>query len=313
MREMVLNHVSLSTVEWHDALKFLPDLADGMASLVRGGAAQSTLRMSRSLHENYWPGQRSLFDAFRQIRREGARDQSLFLMKLSEKAPLLSDLGPHVTDRFPMCGARTLPPDEGAPLVLCVITDAIAVSFPSEPAWDRDRLAVEFEELLPDGKMEKACEDIDNLARSAHASLIVDRNVGRLRRRCADATDLWGRRRQMFPHLAFGQDVGDHLVRVNAGWLSTLVNRLGDLDDAAAAWADAGGDAPPWTCKVTPESTSVMNNERLREARRFKSVNGEPMLFAWHARFGRGARIHLRFDARTRQIEIGYIGVHLPT
>ena len=56
-----------------------------------------------------------------------------------------------------------------------------------------------------------------------------------------------------------------------------------------------------------------MNNERLREARRFKSVNGEPMLFAWHARFGRGARIHLRFDARTRQIEIGYIGVHLPT
>ena len=48
-------------------------------------------------------------------------------------------------------------------------------------------------------------------------------------------------------------------------------------------------------------------------ARRFKSVNGEPMLFAWHARFGRGARIHLRFDARTRQIEIGYIGVHLPT
>ena len=88
MREMVLNHVSLSTVEWHDALKFLPGLADGMASLVRGGAAQSTLRMSRSLHENYWPGQRSLFDAFRQIRREGARDQSLFLMKLSEKAPL---------------------------------------------------------------------------------------------------------------------------------------------------------------------------------------------------------------------------------
>ena len=313
MREMILNHASLAPAAWRDALGFLSDLADGMARLVRGGAAQSTLRMSRSSHEIYWPDQKSLFDAVRQIGREGARDQSLFLMKLSEKAPLLSNLGPHVTGRFHMCGTRALPADDGAPLVLCVITDAIAVSFPSEPAWDRDRLAVDFEELLADGTMEEAREDIDNLARSAHAGLIVDRQVGRLRRRCSDAAELWERRRQMFPHLAFGQDVGDHLVRLNAGWLSTLVNRLGDLDDAAAAWADTGGDAPPWTCKVTPESTSVMNNERLREARRFKSVRGEPMLFEWHARFGSGARIHLRFDGRTRQIEIGYIGGHLPT
>ena len=313
MREMILNHASLTPAAWRDALGFLSDLADGMAGLVRGGAARSTLRMSRSLHEIYWSDRGSLFDAFLQIGREGARDRSLFLMKLSEKAPLLSDLGPHVADRFRMCGTRTLPTDAGAPLVLCVITDAIAVSFPSEPAWDRDRLAVDFEELLPNGTIEGAREGIDNLARSAHARLIVDRHVKRLRRHCSDAADLWERRRQMFPHLAFGQDVGDHLVRLNAGWLSTLVNRLGDLDDAAAAWADAGGDAPPWTCKVTPESTSVMNNERLREARRFRSVRGELLLFEWHARFGSGARIHLRFDARTRQIEIGYIGVHLPT
>ena len=151
---MILNHASLAPAGWREALGYLPDLADGMASLVRAGVAQTTLRMSRSVHESYWPDEGSLFDAFRAVTRQGARDQSLFLLKLSEKAPLLSDLGPDVTDRLQMCGARELPPDDGAPLMLCVIADAIAVGFPSEPAWDRDRLAVDFEELLPEWHLE---------------------------------------------------------------------------------------------------------------------------------------------------------------
>ncbi len=103
MREMILNHASMASAGWRDALDFLPDLADGMASLVRAGAVQSTLRMSRSLHETCWPDEGSLYDAFRETMRRGARDQALFLMKLSEKAPLLSNLGPDVTDRFRMC------------------------------------------------------------------------------------------------------------------------------------------------------------------------------------------------------------------
>ena len=78
VREMILNHASLAPAGWRDALGFLPDLADGMAGLVRAGAAQSTLRMSRPLHETYWPDDRSLFDAFREVMREGARDQSCF-------------------------------------------------------------------------------------------------------------------------------------------------------------------------------------------------------------------------------------------
>ena len=155
--------------------------------------------MSRSLHETNWPDERSLFDAFREMKRQGARDQYVFLMKLSEKAPLLGDLGPDVTDRFLMCEARTLPPEDGNPLVLCAITDAIAVGFPSEPVWDRDRLPVVFQELLPDGALAEAQEEIDNLARSAHASPIVERRRRLLRRRCADATDLWNRRGTLFP------------------------------------------------------------------------------------------------------------------
>ena len=309
---MILNHASLAPAGWREALRYLPDLADGMASLVQAGVAQKSLRMSRSVHESYWPDEGSLFDAFRAVTRQGARDQSLFLLKLSEKAPLLSDLGPDVTDRFQMCGTRELPLDDGAPLVLCVITDAIAVGFPSEPTWDRDRLAVNFEELLPDGTIGGAREQIDNLTRSPHAAPIVERHRARLQRQCVDAGDLWARRGQAFPNLSFGPDVEQHLAKLNAGWFATLVNRLADLDETAADWVTAGGDAPPWRTRVTPESGSVMQNPKLREARRFRSAGGARVLFEWHARFGSGARIHLRFDAGRREIEIGYIGVHLP-
>ena len=52
VREMILNHASFAPTGWRDALRFLPDLADGMAVLVRAGAAQSTLRMSRSFARN---------------------------------------------------------------------------------------------------------------------------------------------------------------------------------------------------------------------------------------------------------------------
>ena len=74
----------------------------------------------------------------------------------------------------------------------------------------------------------------------------------------------------------------------------------------------AGGATPRWKCNVTPESDSVMNNATLRESRRFGSHYGTRELFEWHARFGSGGRIHLRFNPHAREVEIGYIGQHLP-
>ena len=46
--------------------------------------------------------------------------------------------------------------------------------------------------------------------------------------------------------------------------------------------------------------------------RRFGSNKGEPQLFMHHADYGDDRRIHLRFDAQTKEVEIGYIGKHLP-
>ena len=48
-------------------------------------------------------------------------------------------------------------------------------------------------------------------------------------------------------------------------------------------------------------------------ARRFRSQRGQRETFEWHARFGGSGRIHLRFDAVAREVEVGYIGPKLPT
>ena len=312
MREMVLNHASVTRIGSHRAVEWLPDVAEGMAALVNRGVTQSTLRMCQSLHEIQLQDGRSLFQTCQDLLQRDARDQYLFLMRLSMKMPLLDNLEQDTTDRFLMCEATTLAPNDGAPLLFCAVTDAIAVSMPSESVWDRDQIVVAFQELLPDETFDDAEEDIDNVARAVHVDPISDRHRERLMRRCSDMGELWNRRGQLFPHLMFGPDVENHVGKLNAGLLGTLVNRLADLDTTAATWAVAGGEAPPWTTKVTPESQHTMNNPKLREARRFRSASSELILFAWHARFGSGMRIHLRFDARSREIEVGYIGGHLP-
>ena len=318
MREMILNHASLASAPRHDVPARLADLASGMAELVRTGVVSAALRTHRSLHEIPCPDDRSsLWGAYQELRRSGGRDEFGFLMSLSAKVPLLSGVESEVRDRFlaceaTACEAKTLPPPDGDPLVLCAVTDAVAVGFPSEPVWDRARVTVAFRELLPNDTLADADEAIDQLTRSTHGEPIADRHARRARSRIEAPADVWSARAEAFPHLTFGPDVEDQLGRLNPGWLTTVVNRLADLDEAAAAWRSAGGPAPPWTCKVTPESDSVMNEGRLREARRFRSVRGERVLFEWHARFGKGERIHLRFDASARTVEIGYVGGHLP-
>lgn len=316
MRELVLNHASLKSAGEHESLAWLEDLAKGVTALVGAGVTRKALRMQRWPQAMDWLDGRSLHDAYLLLLKGGgrARESAAYLLGLSAKAPLLSGVASEVRDRFLRCEEKTLPGVDGEPLVLCALTDAIAVGFPSEPVWDRDRLCIVFLELLRDGTFEDAQEDIDNLTRSAHAGRIIERHRGRLRRQCLDSADLWTRRKQVFSHLTFGPDVEDHLAKLNPGLLSTLVNRLAELNETAAAWVAVGGDAPPWKCRVSPESRRLRDYKKgkLLEARRFRAASGERVVFEWHARFGSGARIHLRFDARVRKIEIGYVGDHLP-
>ena len=310
MREMVLNHASLGSPDQHTALVWLKDVTEGMTLLVRDKIAERSLRMRQPLPETLCLSNWSLWDALQELKKGGARDEHLFFVRLASKVPLLSDIDQEVADRFLACEAETLPPEDGEPLVLCAITDGIAVGFPSDAVWDCDQLTIRFNEMLPDGNIGEASEMIDNLTRSSHAQPICERHSASLRDQLPNSRSLWKDKEQAFPNLIFGPDVERQIERLNT--LKRVVQCLESLDKSVGEWRVTGGAMPSWTCEVTPESQSVMNDPRLREERRFRSHRGTRELFELHARFGSGGRIHLRIDPSSRKVEIGYIGPHLP-
>lgn len=310
MREMVLNHASVDAPEQdrETVVGWLVGLSIGMQQLIANGAASARLRTSKELGETCCLPGYTLLDALHGVRTAGYRDEYRSLARLITKPPLLREIAADVRDRFLGAEGVSVVGEDGDPLVLCAIADWIAVGLPSAPCWDRDSLTVEFYELLPDASLSPASESIDNLTRRCHAGPIAERHRKKLAHG-SDPTSLWRDRHLCFPDLAFGPGVEANLRRYATNF-STVVGKLMDIHEAATKWKERGGPAPPWRTMVTDESQSLAPTQR--NARRFRSHRGTTELFTWHARFGRGGRIHLRFDGDTREVEIGYIGPHLP-
>jgi len=305
-RELVLNQVSCKSPDRYTAVDWLKDLTVGMAQLVNKGIAGRSLRSSLPVSEISCSDGYTLFDAIQDLRSAGARDSFVFLMRMSSKCPLMNEVGYNTQNRFLACESIDVPTTDGEPLVLCAITDWISVSFPSNETWASDQFVVSFNELLPNETYEVVSETIDNISQSEHATSIYDRHHS-LILEVLDPMELWERRETVFPNLIFGPDVVVPLENVRP-----TVRRLSELNKSAEEWRCLSSASPRWACKVTPESESVRKNTKLFEHRRFRSTNGKRELFEWHARVGNGIRIHLRFDANSREVEVGYIGQHLP-
>jgi hypothetical protein len=238
-------------------------------------------------------------------------EETRFIMRLSMKAPLLFELPAELIDRFRGCEPAV---DEGAHgecLVLCAQLLGIAISLPLDARFDRDQLLVRFQEITAQAEFNDVEETIDNLARADHARTILVRARQELLG-SVTCQDLWAKRALAFPHLTFGLDVEDQLRRLNPDFMGPVVKRLTELSEAAGEWPGTQTPTPKWRSLITPESTSVMNNEELRNHRVFRDSQGRPTLFEWHARFGSSHSIHLRYDRATFEVEIGYIGRHLP-
>ena len=307
MRQMVLNHASVHPAgsSLQVVTDWLVDLSVGMAKLVDHRVVESQLRTEKEPYQTPCLADYSLYDAFLGLRQAGYLEEYRFLLNLATKAPLLRDVPADVADRFLGGEGVSVPPREGEPLVLCAITNWVVVGFPSAPSWDRDQLTVQFNELLPNGALMATSEVVDNLTRSRHATPISQRHSERLALG-SNPTTLWENRQTCFPHILFGPNV-ERDLKTHARLFHTLVGKLIDINRAAAEWK--GGPAPNWRTKVTDENDLA---QKYLNMRRFASCRGTRELFTWHARAGDGYRIHLRFDAAEREVEIGYIGPHLP-
>ena len=267
MREMVLNHASAASPSRQAALDWLKDMASGMSALVSERVTDRALRMSESLYEISCVDGWSLYDALHELRRRGAREEWLFIARLSQKHPLIAEIGDDVEDRFLRCEARELPPEDGAPLLMCVIGNGVSVGFPSDPVWDRNEITVRFDELLPDENIYEASDTIDNLARATHAQPIIERHK-RTAILSSDMETLWNKREEIFANLAFHPNVKSSLENLSPTALQVIAKALYKME------------------------TGNMSD--------VKSVGGGVLQFRIH--FGPGYRIYFGKDAGKAQI-----------
>ena len=229
MREMVLNHASAAFPSRQDALDWLKDMAAGMSALVRERVTDSALRMSVNLYEIPCADGWSLHDAMYELNHKGAKEEYLFLARLSQKYPLIAEIGDDVKGRFLRCETRELSPEDGKPLIMCVIANAVSVSFPSDSVWDKDEITVRFDELLPDATIDEASETINNIARATHAQPIIARHK-KAAILSADMETLWNMREEIFANLAFHPNVKSRLKDLSPAQLRGVAKAFYKMD-----------------------------------------------------------------------------------
>jgi hypothetical protein len=117
---------------------------------------------------------------------------------------------------------------------------------------------------------------------------------------------LWADREQVFPSLEFLPRVKGQMTRLAPGSaaLAQVVDRLRELDEAAANWDPRATPHPQWKSNVTPDSSS-----RKRRCD-FVDIDGTTRCFDLHARFTPGlGRIHFRLEPEGRaRLIVAHIG-----
>ncbi len=314
MREMVLNHASLVADSSFTANEWLVGMARGIQSICDNGLTERHIRSSKHFYEIDCTPDQNFWDLTVGMLSTRSKEEAVLLMDLSARVSLLGD---ERSDRaYDDRMLKLLEPSdpllsdpEALPLLYCAENDGIAVGFPSTWVWDRDQIEITFREI--ESNSAEVGVLIDNLTRPEHAASIVDRQ--RVDRdEISRPADVWTSRSDAFPDISFGPDVRQHLERVNPSDRSAIVRCLHQLNEATRRWKQDGGATPSWPINVRNESATVQNNRRFSDRRRFRSITGRSELFMWHANYGYGRRIHLRIDASSRVVEIGYIGRHLP-
>lgn len=183
----------------------------------------------------------------------------------------------------------------------CVVTGGTLVSF-DYPKWNFHQGAVKCDEKLV---------EFDHASCTEHVAEISLRNTdaGRknITRKNFDAT-----KHRAFPSLVWGQEVADQFALFPSEYLKLAFVRLANLDNMARKWKESGSVAPdPGSMELKGESDLTMQN--YTQDRCFRSSTGDMKVYETHVWIDRGNRIHLRLDYAQRDVEIGYVGRHLPT
>lgn len=191
---------------------------------------------------------------------------------------------------------------------------ALAVSIRSDVRWDADLLAVRIIALNDDGELGEHDSIVHHASQPNHASCHAPWISAKKRSSVAGGEDLWRRRHDLFPHLAFGPDTEMQIcqLHINEPVFRNMVSMLFDLESYFATWEAGPFRADQIGRHVTPESEATLL--QYRQERTFMCPDDVARVFSWHCRLTPGDwRLYFRAEDGTRRCVIGYIGPHLPT
>jgi hypothetical protein len=313
VREFVLNEASLEShyASVSEAVVDLDSVVRGIAALVSAGVAVNTLRASRPLHDiTIVPGVNLWRLAQLAMRNPRSKDSAALFLRMSQRVPIEDGLAADMKGRLLLADLAKPGLSGATALVLCALSDRIALGLPTQPRWDVDLLNISVILLNEEGNEIIEEHFVDHLAREKHASAIADRHRANTVT-AQTPQSVWQNRMSLFPHLSFGLDVENQLRQIGESVFREALQRFGELDRTAATWITLGSGRPLYLSKVSPESAATMQQYGGRRV--FRDMNGNPANFELHARLQSGCRIHIRELVAERRIEIGYIGPHLPT
>ena len=252
------------------------------------------------------------------VDRETDRDQKRFFRRITTKIGRDEDRDHAVMDRFYLSEFFLANQDETAHrgpeargLGLACLLDTVALSLPSEERWRRILVRLRHLWLEADGCEKERSVDVFNMSKADHGESVADELLRKeqteLRENPLALTD---RMRDCFPHLSFGQDVNKQIVQLSSDVRKLVIAKLTGLDGAVRDWRRASAEALALP-KVHAESEPTM--QQFGHLRTFRDADGRIEVFTLHAMVGSRYRIHFRVKEQEKSLEIGYVGVHLPT
>ena len=195
----------------------------------------------------------------------------------------------------------------------------------SEGSKKAAQLNEKIRELKEDLETIKAQRDQERDARNAAENRVQELKEKKfiLEKDLADVSKKLERKTR-FPHLEFGPDAVRDYGNLHSDVLPMVERRLDLLNESFMEWCVNGGKEPFltrqahwWRCDARDEGNRVKDDPKLRDQRLFRSCHDGEEYFFWHINCGElgdnPGRIHFRFDEITHEVEVGYIGGHLPT
>ncbi len=192
--------------------------------------------------------------------------------------------------------------------------DNYVVSLSSDVLWTDEYINGMYYNIENDEYNETDVE-IRNCSKEEHVDNLMMYQKQKDKLLISSGTELWNKRRELFPHLIFCESVRKQLEQIKVKvQIQTVMNRIQILENYFSTYeGEFDKEKVGYRCRY--ESESVQKDEHLRNMRKFRTPYGEESFFYWHISFPGNypGRIHFLPDAKHNIGIIGYVGKHLPT